>query len=51
MSYKSLVTDEFRNFKNHVITLEELELTVIDLVDELEYNFKEYPELKKEGKL
>ncbi|MCK4665967.1 hypothetical protein KAU33_04415 [Candidatus Dependentiae bacterium] len=51
MSYKSLVMDKFRNFRNHRITLEQLEDKVVDLVDKLEYNFKVYPELKKEGKI
>lgn len=51
VSYKSLVMDKFRNFRNHRITLEQLEDKVVDLVDKLEYNFKVYPELKKEGKI
>ena len=51
LSYKLLVMDEFRDFKNDRITLEQLEDKVVDLVDELEYNFKDYPELKEEGKV
>jgi len=43
--------DEFRDFKNDRITLEQLEDKVVELVDELEYNFKDYPQLKEEGKV
>ena len=50
-SYKLLVMDKFIEFKNHRITLEQLEDTVVDLVDQLEYNYKDYPKLKEEGKI
>lgn len=46
MSYKSKVEAEFTKYEKGKTSFGELKSNVHNLVDELEYNFKTYPELK-----
>ena len=46
MSYKSKVEAKFTEYEKGKVSFNELKLRVYNLVDELEYNFKTYPELK-----
>ena len=46
MSYRSKVEDKFVEHERGDISFDELKFQVYNLVDELEYNFKTYPELK-----
>ena len=47
MSYKSRVEDKFMEYERGDISFNELKLQIYDIVDELKYNFKTYPELTK----
>ena len=50
MSYKSRIENKFMEYERGDISFNKLKLQIYNIVDELEYNFKTYPELK-EGKI